>query len=496
MAISKIGSKALVDCSVVDADIADGTITSAKLAGSISNAKLANSSITVNGTAINLGASGSIQPVSWQSVVVSDGSTVTTMVAGNGYFVNNTSAAGLVKLPISASAGDTVTIKDYAGNFGTNSLTIQRNGHTIQGVANDSLISTNRASLTLVYVDSTKGWLYAVESNVADLGEPLFITATGGTVTTSGDFKIHSFTGDGCFSVSCAGDAAGSNILEYLVVAGGGSGGNGGLGGSGAGAGAGGFRFASPTQGSSNPLNAPAGLTASVASFPITVGAGGAYAPAVATRGANGANSVFSSITSAGGGAGGIGNPVSPTAPMGGAPGGSGGGARGSAVPGAPGATGGTGNTPPVSPAQGTNGGQNPAAPEKASAGGGGSIAAGATGGTPQCGAGNGGDGGIGAFVVPAFFGPTAPSYGQSPGPLAPNGRYFGGGGAGHGYNAPSSGTGGAGGGATSTCVSAGVAGTTNTGGGGSGGSGGSGHPNDSGGSGGSGIVIIRYKFQ
>jgi hypothetical protein len=29
-----------------------------------------------------------------------------------------------------------------------------------------------------------------------------FITATGGTVTTSGDFKIHSFTGDGCFVVS------------------------------------------------------------------------------------------------------------------------------------------------------------------------------------------------------------------------------------------------------------------------------------------------------
>jgi len=169
MAISKIGSKALVDCSVAAVDIEDGSITGAKLAGSIANAKLANSSITVNGTAINLGASGSLQPVSWQSVVVSDGSTVTTMVAGNGYFVNNTSAAGLVKLPISASAGDTVAIKDYAGNFGTNNLTIQRNGHNIQGVANDSAISTNRASLTLVYVDATKGWLYAVESNVADL---------------------------------------------------------------------------------------------------------------------------------------------------------------------------------------------------------------------------------------------------------------------------------------------------------------------------------------
>ena len=207
MAIDKIGSAAITDCTVVAADISPGSITNAKLAGSIANAKLANSSVTINGTSISLGASASIPAVSWQSVVVSDGSTVTTMVAGRGYFVDNTSAAGLVKLPASASAGDTVAIKDYAGNFGTNSLTIQRNSHKIQGNANDSEISTNRASVTLVYVDATKGWLYANESNVADLQQELYVAATGGTVTTSGNFKIHTFTGDGCFVVSCAGNS-------------------------------------------------------------------------------------------------------------------------------------------------------------------------------------------------------------------------------------------------------------------------------------------------
>ena len=229
MAIDKIGSKALVDCSVAAADIAPGTITGTQLAGSIANAKLANSTVTINGTAIALGASGSIDPIAWQSVVVSDGSTVTTMVAGRGYFVNNTSAAGIVKLPISASAGDTIAIKDYAGNFGTNRLTIQRNGHNIQGVANDSVINTNKASVQLVYIDATKGWLYTNESNVADLF-PTFIEATGGTVTTSGDFKIHTFTGDGNFVVSSVGDckgnpAANKNNVSYMVVAGGGGGG-------------------------------------------------------------------------------------------------------------------------------------------------------------------------------------------------------------------------------------------------------------------------------
>ena len=135
MAVDQIGTKGLVDCSVAAADIAPGTITSAKLAGSIANAKLSNSSITVNGQSISLGATGTVPAVQWQSVVVSDGSTVTTMVAGRGYFVNNSSAAGLVKLPASAATGDIVSIKDYAGNFGTNNLTIQRNSHNIQGVA-------------------------------------------------------------------------------------------------------------------------------------------------------------------------------------------------------------------------------------------------------------------------------------------------------------------------------------------------------------------------
>src|SRR6056300_1024359 len=194
MAISKIGSKALVDCSVAAVDIEDNSITSAKLAGSIANAKLANSSITVNGSSVSLGASGSIPAVSWQSVITADGSTGTTAVAGNGYFIDTTSAAHTITLPSSPSAGDTVAIKDYAGTFGTNNLTIGRNGNNIQGVANNSSISTNRASIILVYSDATKGWLYTVESNVANLEEAAFISATGGTITTSGDYKIHTFT--------------------------------------------------------------------------------------------------------------------------------------------------------------------------------------------------------------------------------------------------------------------------------------------------------------
>ena len=287
------------------------SVTSAQLANStIANNKLSNSTFTIRGTSRALGDSFSLNPnVDWQSVIVADGSTTTTGSAGKGYFINTTSAAHTFTLPASATRGDTIALKDYAATFATNKLTIARNGHNIQGVANNSLIGTNRASLVLVYVDSTKGWLYAEEHNVADLQGPAFITATGGTITTSGDFKIHTFTGDGCFVVSSLGNAptvptGGPTNVDYLVVAGGGGGGgNQNSWGSGGG-GAGGYRTTFPSPG----CNAGA-FPITATTYSITVGGGGTGGSntpscigAPQSQGSSGSNSVFSTITSAGGG--------------------------------------------------------------------------------------------------------------------------------------------------------------------------------------------------
>jgi hypothetical protein len=109
----------------------DGTITHAKFASNTGGA------------------------VDWQTVITGN----TTMVAGRGYFVNTTSIAITMTLPISAVRGDEVWIVDYAGTFDTNNLTVGRNGHNIQGDASDLTVSTERAGFTLVYVDSTQGWL-------------------------------------------------------------------------------------------------------------------------------------------------------------------------------------------------------------------------------------------------------------------------------------------------------------------------------------------------
>ena len=91
----------------------------------------------------------------WQAVKTSG----FTAVAKEGYFCDTTSAAFTATLPISATIGDFISFVDYAGTFDTNNLTIARNGHNIQGVAEDLTVSVERAGLTLVYVDATQGWL-------------------------------------------------------------------------------------------------------------------------------------------------------------------------------------------------------------------------------------------------------------------------------------------------------------------------------------------------
>ena len=114
MAITKIGSRGIADGAVAAADFAPGTITDAKLAGSISNSKLSNSTITVGGTSTALGATSTPSLTDWQSVVTADGSTTTTMVSGRGYFIDTSSATHTVTLPSSANIGDFVSLKDYA----------------------------------------------------------------------------------------------------------------------------------------------------------------------------------------------------------------------------------------------------------------------------------------------------------------------------------------------------------------------------------------------
>ena len=410
--------------------------------------------------------------IQWQSVITADGSTSTTAEAGKGYIIDTSSNTHTINLPASPSAGDVVAVIQS----GSNSVTVGRNGNNILSGTFDKTLSTN-ASVTFVYSSSASiGWVQQ-NNDVPDT----FVSATGGTETTSGNYKIHTFTSSGCFTVASTSSCASNNDVSYMVVAGGAGGGGSDNGAKGGGGGAGGFREGKVSTDSytASPLDAGSGITVTATTYPITVGAGGAAGSGIPINPQspdNGSNSVFSTITSTGGGKGATydGN--------GAGPGGSGGGgAIGSGPIYTPA---GSGNTPPVSPSQGSNGGTgtpycgtNHAS--RASAGGGGATAAGANGGNVNP---VGGVGGAGA---------TTSISGSST-------AYAGGGGGAGGTGL--GGTGGTGGGGPghTTYPGTGVAGTTNTGGGGgaAGVATGGSPANLAGGAGGSGIVIIRYKYQ
>ena len=91
----------------------------------------------------------------WQAVQ----STSFSATVKYGYFVNTTSVAITCTLPASPTIGDFISFIDYNGTFQTNNFTVARNGNPIQGSATDLTVATQRAGFTLVYVDSTQGWL-------------------------------------------------------------------------------------------------------------------------------------------------------------------------------------------------------------------------------------------------------------------------------------------------------------------------------------------------
>ena len=257
---------------------------------------------------------------------------------------------------------------------------------------------------------------------------------TGGSITTSGSYRIHTFTGSSTFTTNFD-----LSDVEYLIVAGGGGGGS--FYSVPGGGGAGGYRCSVSGESSGGGASAESPFSSvSAGSYTVTVGGGGAGAPYNGGA-SNGGNSTFNGITSIGGGRGATYS--SNAMPQ---SGGSGGGAYENNLNVGSGTTG-----------QGYAGGV----------------------GGPNIGGGGGGAGAAGS--------PGAGGNGVSSS-INGSATYRAGGGGGM-YNTSGTSTGGLGGGGKGKdSGSAGVSGTANTGGGGGGGDATS--P-----AGGSGIVIIRYQL-
>ena len=133
-----------------------------------------------NRTLSVLTASGTSQPVPPGATLlcISDGTNTTTRIIEKGYatitdsnspyaavsgaqiFANTTANPIEIDLPASPAVGDEITIIDTRGTFGSNNLTIDRNGQPINTGTSNLVLNTNGQSITLVYVDATRGWAF------------------------------------------------------------------------------------------------------------------------------------------------------------------------------------------------------------------------------------------------------------------------------------------------------------------------------------------------
>ena len=383
---------------------------------------------------VHIKASSSGSGISWDSSIQTANFTAT---AGEGYFVNTTGGAITVTLPASPSLGDEVSIVDYTGTFATNNLTINPNGNKIRGGTVNKILNANNKALTLVFTDSTEGWVISSAASDDDLGSAPY-------------------------------------SIDALIVAGGG--------GAAQGAGNGG-------GGAGGLLTGTIANQISGVQYTITVGAGGAIANSgYNTAGNDGSNSSIAiaggaTHTSNGGGRGGADTPATPTANAGG----SGGGGGGANINGTNtnGGASNQGNSSPLT-GHGNAGGNGGGSNDYIGAGGGGAGASGGvpSGSYPNIQAGHGGVG-LASTIIS-----TTNASSQSVGEVSGGSVYFAGGGGGAAYAASHIGNGGLGGGADGTHgVNNGNAATANTGGGGAGTQYGS---QGSGGPGGSGVIILK----
>ena len=108
--------------------------------------------------------------------------TTSTLESQKSYMVDTSSSAYTVTLPATPANGDYVEIFDRANSFGTNNLTIDRNGNKIESLTENLTCNVNGAAFKLAYANSTTGWQVIPFYGFAG---PNFVGATSSTAGTA-----------------------------------------------------------------------------------------------------------------------------------------------------------------------------------------------------------------------------------------------------------------------------------------------------------------------
>ena len=143
MALTLLNSLSIPPNTIVAADMADDTVGIAEL----------SATGTADGTTFLCGnntwtASGGLY-ATWAVKTDTD----YTVVNSGEQVIMNSAAARTLTLPGSASAGDTVIVK----NVGAGTVTIARNGLKIEGAHQDGTLAATKA-VQIVYVTTALGW--------------------------------------------------------------------------------------------------------------------------------------------------------------------------------------------------------------------------------------------------------------------------------------------------------------------------------------------------
>lgn len=145
-------------------------------------------STTNSGKVLTAGASAGLytwEPASgggldWELVTIN-----TTAVKDKGYLINATSNNVTILLPVAPVEGDSVGVCDVYNKATTNVITVDRNTHNIEGVAENLIVDINGAGFIFVYVDVTRGW--EIISEIGTNSGLITNTITNGDLTHAPD---------------------------------------------------------------------------------------------------------------------------------------------------------------------------------------------------------------------------------------------------------------------------------------------------------------------
>jgi hypothetical protein len=301
------------------------------------------------------------------NVINVDNPVTWTTSAGNLGTVNHDVTGTHFTLSASDPDGDTITFSEVGSNLSASGISLNTSTGVLSGDPTDQSVGGS-TTYSFTVRATANGKTADRDFNIIVQNPPIYLQATGGAISYSGDYKIHTFKNDASgdtadtnkaftWNVTSLGtNSTYGNKVWYLMVAGGGSGGSGG-------GGAGGLL----TNGATSTYD----KVVTVQNYALVVGGGGGFGD---NSDGQGGDSTLFGLTAIGGGkadqnGGSLGN------------GGSGGGGKGDSN-----VTAGSGTS-----GQGNNGGNGYDPHPEAGGGGGGASGAGASG--SGSGGGNGGNG-------------------------------------------------------------------------------------------------------